>query len=220
MRTTALFAVLFAVSAQAQVLRDRIEKAQDRKALRQDARERVDDRRDVAAAQALLADFDAARARNDAAALAAIDGRVSAALEREQREGRWELAKDRQEVRQDRRELATDRRELRKDVVQGKPLQAADDLRDKRDDRRDLADDKRDARVEGRQGLRIAAMRTEWAALAGKMDAASLDVKRALIAEYIGFSRGELVQDRKETREDRRELREDRRELREDVRQR
>lgn len=217
---TLLFVALVSVSAQAQVARDRVEKAQDRKALRQDARERRDDRRDLLAGKVLLTEFDLARSKNDVPALLALDKRVAEALEREQREGRWELAKDKQEVRQDRRELGSDRREVKKDVVTGAPpAVVADDLRDKRDDRRDLADDKRDARVESRQGLRIAAMRTEWAALTGKHAPAALDLKRALLVEYVGFSAGELVQDRKETREDVRELREDRRELREDVRQ-
>lgn len=223
-KTPILLAVLLCSSiasvAEAQVLRDRGEKASDRQALRQDVQEGRDDWRDAARLEALLSRFDAARARGDQAALLAIDAEVRRLLAGEVAESRVEYVKDRGEMRQDQRELASDRRELGRDHAAGRgPGVKADDVRDRNDDRRDLRDDRRDARAEARHVFRIAEIDSELGRLSGRADARSLDRKRVLLAELVGLARQELRQDRREAGEDVRELREDRRELREDVRQ-
>lgn len=167
--------------------------AADRQALRADAREKRDDRRDAAALEVLLARFDAARARNDLGGLAAVERELKNRVEREVVESKVELAKDAREVRQDRREVAGDKRR-----GQGT-----------RDDRRDLRDDRRDAVVEAGALARVKAINGELGALLGKTDAASLTAKRALLVELIGLGWHELGGDHREAREDRRELRED-----------
>lgn len=161
--------------------------AADKQALRVDARERRDDARDAVALEVLLARFDAARGRNDVAALMGIQRALKAQVAREVAETRVEVVKDGREIRQGRREVGT------------------------KDDRRDLRDDKRDFAVEAASLARVKAIDAELGTLAGKADGASLDRTRALIVELIGMGWNELGRDRRETREDRRELREDRR---------
>lgn len=189
MKTLFLAVVCVSVGAAAQGV------PSDRQALRVDARERRDDRRDAVALEVLLARFDAARARNDRAALDLITRELKMRVNREVVESKVEVLKDAREVRQDRRELVGDQ-------VRGKP--AADDRRDLRDDRRDLA-------VEAASLGRVKAIDVELAGLVGKSDVASLNRTRALMVELIGMGWNELGRDRRETREDRRELREDRR---------
>lgn len=220
MKTLVLMAVscCLATTAQAQVRRDRAEKGADRRALRQDHREKADDRADVARLAGLLARFDAARSSSDQAGLSAVNAELKNIIEGEVRESRWESAKDRQELRQDNRELRADRREVGQD--RGRPLAAADDRHDLRDDRRDRRDDVRDVAAESATRQRVMAIGSQLAALGGAHDNGSLDKTRALIVELQRLAAGELAADRQETREDRRELKEDRRELREDRRQR
>lgn len=166
------------------------EKAQDRRALREDGREKRDDRHDALALENLLARFDAARVRNDPLALTGITQELKRRVEREVVEGRVELGKDGREIRQDKREVVRD---------------------GTRDDRRDLRGDRRDALVEAGGLVRVKAINLELAGLVNRVDPASLDRTRALMAELIALGWNELGQDRRETREDRRELREDRR---------
>jgi len=221
-KTSILFAVLMcSCAAHAQVPRDRAEKAVDRQALRQDARQTRDDWRDAARLEGLIARFDAARARGDLAALGAIDAELQRLLAGELAESRAEYAQDRAEIRQDRRELGSDRRELRRDVATGRgPGVKADDVRDRNDDRRDLRDDRRDSRAEALHGGRVLQIDAELRGLTGRADGPSLDRKRALMGELVALARQEIRQDSRESGEDRRELREDRRETREDKRQR
>lgn len=114
---SALAASLFLAgcAAHAQPARNRAERAQDHRELRQDSHERVDDWRDVAALETVLADFDRARAPVNARALATIDARLRHLLRAELAEGSNELARDRAEVRRDNREIREDRRETRED---------------------------------------------------------------------------------------------------------
>ncbi|MBK7859524.1 MAG: hypothetical protein IPJ65_13055 [Archangiaceae bacterium] len=221
-KTSILLGVLMFTSlAQAQGVRDRVEKAGDRQALRQDAREKRDDLRDGARLESLLARFDAARAHNDVTALLGVDAELRRLIAGELAESRAEYGKDRAEVRQDQRELGSDRRELARDQVTGRgPAVKVDDRHDRNDDRRDLAGDRRDARDEVRHAVRVAEIDAEYARLQGRADRGSLDRKRSLLTELLALSRHELRQDSREAAEDRRELREDRRETREDVRQR
>jgi len=166
------------------------EKAQDRKALREDNREKRDDQRDVLALDNLLLRFDAARARNDGPALMGITRELKNRVEREVVETKVELGKDGKELRQDRREVGRD---------------------GTRDDWRDLRDDRRDARVEAGSLVRVKAINQELAGLVDRVDPASLDHTRALITELMRMGWNELGQDRREKREDHRELTEDRR---------
>ncbi len=219
-RTLASALVIFCVAAgcaaHGQVRRDQAELAQDRHELRQDDRARADDWRNVALVEAVLADFDRARASGNANGLADVDARLRHLLRAELAEGSGKLARDRAEVRRDNSEIRSERREERRDVVEGRPVAYADDRRDLRDDQRDHRDDVRDARAENRsqdERLRIAG---GFAALDGRYSPADLDRKRGLIVDLLQLSRHEVRRDAHETREDRRELREDRRELNED----
>jgi hypothetical protein len=219
---SALFAslVLAGCAAHRQSARNRVERAQDHRELRQDSREHVDDWRDVAALETVLADFDRARAPVNASALATVDARLRHLLRAELAEGSNEQARDRAEVRRDNQEIRSDRREVRHEVADGRPGAYADDKHDLRDDRRDRRDDVWDANAEARsqsERLRIA---RELTALEGRLALADLERKRVLIVDLIQLARQEVRQDARETREDRRETREDRRETREDRRQR
>lgn len=206
-------------TAHSQTPRNRVERAQDHRALRQDARERTDDWRDVAAMEGVLAQFDQARSPVNAGALAAVDARLRHLLRAELAEGQTELARDRAEVRQDNREVRSDRREVRQDVAQGRPGALVDDRHDLRDDRRDRRDDRQDGRAEAHaQGDRLRIAR-ELVSLEGRLALADLERKRVLIVDLLQLARQEVRQDVRETHEDRRELREDRRETREDRRQ-
>lgn len=206
-------------AAHGQAARNRAERAQDHRELRQDSHERVDDWRDVAALETVLADFDRARAPVNASALATVDARLRHMLRAELAEGSGELARDRAEVRRDTREIRSDRREVRRDVADGRPGAYADDKHDLRDDRRDRRDDVRDANAEARSQAERLRIARELTTLEGRHGVTDLERKRVLIVELIQLARQEVRQDARETREDRRELREDRRETREDRRQ-
>lgn len=207
-------------AAHAQAPRNRVERAQDRQELRQDARERTDDWRDVASLETVLADFDRARSPVNASALHTVDARLRHLLRAELAEGSNELSKDRAEVRKDNQEVRSDHREVGKDVAQGRPGAYSDDKHDLRDDRRDRRDDVRDANAEARSQADRLRVARELAALEGRYAPAELNRKRSLIVELIQLARQEVRQDGSETREDRREIREDRHETREDRRQR
>lgn len=206
-------------AAHGQVRRDQAEIAQDHREVRQDERNRAEDWHNVAAVEAVLADFDRARSAGNMNGLANVDARLRNLLRAELAEGNGKVARDRAEVRRDNGEARSDRREERRDVAEARPGASADDRRDLRDDRRDRRDDVRDAHAETRaqdERLRIAGGFSE---LDGRYAPADLDRKRALIVDLLQLSRREVRQDARETQEDRRELREDRREKREDLRQ-
>jgi hypothetical protein len=171
----------------AQAGRAPVERARDRAELRQDRHELARDRHDLRWMQDLLARFDAARARRDRRALAAVEQDVLRTLAYEEREARLELRDARGELARERAEAAHERR---------------DDTHDRRDDRRDLRDDRRDVR-------RVAAIRDDFAHLEGRMNRRELDRKRGMLLELIRMARAELREDRREVREDRRELHED-----------
>lgn len=220
MRRTLVVAVAVLSSfALAQPMRNRVEKAKDKQDLRQDNRQMADDRMDAARAAQLLRDYDAAAAANDVARLGALDQQLNTHLNREIAESHLEQSQKNQEVREDKRELAGDRKELRRDVVQGKPVQAADDVHDKNRDRANLADDKGDAVRERLSRERLAAIQAQLNGLAGRFDGPSVATKRSLYAEVLHAARAEVKGDVVEKKEDKRELREDRRERREDRRQ-
>lgn len=145
---------------------------QDRRELRQDRRELRDDRHDLAWMEQLLARFDAARARRNRPALAAVEADVSRMLDRELRESRIEVAKSGGEARRsvtgdDRRDLRDDRRDLARvraihsefTSLRGRMQRRALDRKrvliveltrmaraELREDRRELREDRRDVR--------------------------------------------------------------------------
>jgi hypothetical protein len=202
------------------VARDRMEKAGDRQELRQDARQTMDDRLDVAKLEATLAEMDRARAARRPAEVSLVDRRVMELMRQEAFESRFEMAQKAGEVRKDGAEMRSDRREVRQDVAAGMPGKTANDTRDLRDDRRDKRDDQRDLAREQIQASRRYQIAQEYRGLMNRVDQPSMDRKRVLLVELIGIARNEVRQDRQEAREDRKELREDRRETREDVRDR
>lgn len=205
--------------AAAQPLRNKAERARDRQDLRQDRRQLANDSKDLADVSALLTQFDGAVARNDAAAIAAIDGQFGGYLDREAREAQAEAVQANKEVREDKREVRSDRRELGQDVaLNRRPGVVSDDTRDFARDRVNLADDRSDAARERNARNRLFAIRAEVTPLKGLADAASVARKRALYAEVVTLAKGDLARTKTEQREDRRELREDRRETREDRR--
>ena len=159
--------------------------------------------------QELLARFDGARARRDLRALRAIEQDVSRTLAHEEREARLEVMNARGEVQRARGEAAVEQREERWE---------RDGRGDVRDDRRDLRDDRRDLRDNRRDARRVAAIRSDFSRLQGRIDRRSLERKRAMLVELNVMAKAELREDRRELGEDRRELREDRRETREDLR--
>jgi hypothetical protein len=183
MRPTLIAAgLLVSAVSSAQTLREREERLQDHRVLRQDRREALDDRKDLDQVQKVLADFDDARARRDWSRLDAIDARVKVLLTAELEEGRAKTARDRAELARDGAESRTDRR----------------------DDQEDLH---RDVKTQDwRRALAV-----KWKALVGKSDPASLDRKRALLVEFDGLARSELARDRQERREDLHQAHEDRR---------
>jgi hypothetical protein len=217
MRITALM-VLLGATAFAQPVRNRNEKAQDKREIVQDKRETRDDQLDAMKLQAVSQRFERAVAAHDLAALAAIDNEVRVLIAVEQRESAGEVRRDNGEIRRDNREVRSDRRETAGDAPG--TARKADDRRDTRDDRRDRRDDVRDRNVEAAGMQRRAGIAAGWSAVAGKHDPDSLGKKRAMLAELNQMARNELRQDARETREDKRELREDRKETREDRRQR
>lgn len=198
---------------------DRRELRQDQREVRQDQRQMQDDIRDARRYAMLLTAFDQARASGQPGQLVAIDQRVQAALNAEINESNREAAQKQAEAARSQGEVRRDRREVGRDVRQGRPVQGADDRRDLRDDRRDVRDDRRDAQQEIRENNRLRALAQSWAGLMGRMDPASLNQKRAILADLNALAAHEIREGREEIREDRREKREDRRELREDRRQ-
>jgi hypothetical protein len=206
--------------AQNDRVRNKVEKATDRKEIRQDARATRDDARDLARLQQLRSEFEAARASSDKRALHRVDEAVAGYLAGEKAESQKETAAAEREVRRSRREKRSDRREIRDNRREGaSPLERLDDRHDLRDDRRDLRDDQRDAAVEKTRREKIETIRTAWTAMQGNYDPASLERRARLLDDLVGLADGEISSDTKEGREDRRELREDRRETREDRRQ-
>lgn len=213
--------MLVASMAGAQPVRDRIERAEDRRDLRQDRQAIADDRMDAARARAMLRDYENALASRDLPRLGAIDDAFRRHVGREIAESRAESRQAHQEIRQDQAELRGDRREIRRDLGRGRrPGVVTDDVRDRNDDRRDLADDRRDARAERMSRQRLEDIQGRLGALAGHFDPRSLGEKRALYTEVVMEAEAELRRDHQELREDRRELREDRHETREDRRDR
>jgi hypothetical protein len=213
-------AVWAVTPAQAQLARDRVEKANDRAQIRQDNRALRDDLSDAARLQALLDRFDAARAGHDMAALARIDGELRTYLGSELGESKVGVARAGKEVRQDRREVRSDRREIQGNQIQdAPPVVRVDDRHDLRDDRRDRSDDRRDASAERRELAAKRRIAVRLHGLDGKYDESSLVARRAMIVDLVGLAGGEIRQDATEKHEDVRELREDRHETREDRRQ-
>ncbi|MCY1078121.1 hypothetical protein [Archangium lansingense] len=171
--------LLLAGSAHAQ---SRMERAQDRHEVRQNAAQRSDDRMDVAELERVLERFDAARGRrNNAAELAAVDNRLRELLRAELAESRAETSQAKAEAR---KEWGESRAENRDDV--------------------------RDARVEAASLAARKTIARELNSLMGARSPAQLNRKRELIVELVRLGKQEVRQDRQEQREDRKDVRDNR----------
>ena len=167
------------------------EVAHDKREVAKDLRERREDIRDIKVLEVLAADFESARARWDLRALLVIDERV-------RRVAATELA-------QDKAELQRDSREVQHDIHEARPVTAGDDRREK------VREDVRDVRADRAFMEKHAQVLRDLDALYGRMDAPSLDQKRALMGELIGLARAELRKDTHDLRQDAKELHEERR---------
>ena len=212
----ALIAAVYFISpagAQNDQVRNKVEKAAERKDLREDARATRGDALDLARLEQLRSEFSAARISGDEQALSRVDNAISSYLAGEKAESQKETAAANQEVRRDLREKRSDRREIRDN------RREAASPRERRDDRRDLRDDRRDAAAENAQREKVQTIRAAWMDMQGNFGAASLERRAHLLDELVELAKNEMARGIEETQEDRRELREDRRESREDRRE-
>ena len=209
----------FAQSAQQR--RNKKEVHQDKRELRRDTAEAVDDWRDMGRARGFEQRLAAVRAASDWNALAALDAEVERFLLGERREAQREVAQAAGEVNRSAREALGSTREAREDARNGRSAGVrADSRRDARDDRRDTSDDLRDLQREKEGRAFLAKLHRDWRTVSGRFDPVSLDGRAAILAALVREQARELQRDQAEHREDKRELREDRREQREDRRQR
>ena len=188
-----------------------IERAEDRKELREDVRETVGDRWDKARLEALLADYVKARKAKNVGAIKDLDARFMIEIRSEVRETKVETAEKAVELQDSKGERNGERKEVVKDVVLGHPVKAARDAHDLRDDRRDVRDDRRDLAAESASLTRKRQIRDDYVTHLDKFGPANLKAKEALIRKAIGEAKLEVRADVKEKVEDKRELREDRR---------
>lgn len=190
---------------------DPIERAKDRQAIREDIHEVRADQWDRARLEALLAEYAKARKARNGPAIGELDQRFMTEIRSEVVESKVEVVEKVQEVGQSAHERNGERHEVVKDVVTGHPVKAARDAADLRDDRRDVRDDRRDLAAESAALARKKAIRDEFKARVGLLDAKSVLAKEALIKRAIAEAKLEVRADVQEKREDKRELREDRR---------
>src|SRR5262249_23937896 len=155
-------------------------------------------------ASTLLSRYDEARARRDRRELRRLDEDALWLMDRGLDEGRREMHQARAEVAHSASEMERSRDELRHT---GDPVVRADERRDRRADGGDRRDAVRDARAAALDRSRVRALRSDYAALAGRLDPRATGRKRDLLAEFVRQSHRELREDRHELREDRRERR-------------
>jgi hypothetical protein len=218
----------FAAAAD-QVTRDAVEKAQDRRQIRQDARAVTDDRIDLDRFSDLVMRWNDARDAHDGAMLKEIQLQIAHELRRDlaenkvqSQQAKRELAQARREIRSDRREIAKDKAALEAGATAQEKRALRDDRRDLRDDRRDRRDDRRDAKRADELLMQKRDIARDLRDLQHQIDAdpsaaANLQERQSeLLDRYLKLSQEEIKLGIREYREDRRELREDRRETRED----
>jgi hypothetical protein len=186
------------------------ERAGNRQAVREDRREVRNDRWDVARLTKVLNDYRAAAKSNAAKRLAGIEERFLAELNLELAESRVEVREKQAEVNDSRQERNGERREVVRDVVDGRPVQAARGAHELVDDRRDLADDRRDRNIEVRNLEAKRDIRTRFTTLKGQTGRESVDQKIKLIEDALKLARDEVGTSVQERIEDKREIREDR----------
>lgn len=188
----------------------------------------ADDRRDLDRLSDLIMRWDhLMKNGRDGAALQRVEDQISLELRNDLRETAVQAHKADQETKQATAEVAGSRREVRREAHDGDHNKKAlrDDRRDLRDDKRDRRDDVRDAKKAEEILQRKRAISKELIALQKRIDAdKSADPvlqtkKRELYGQYLALSREEIQLGLREAAEDTRELREDRRETREDRKQ-
>ncbi|NUO81683.1 hypothetical protein HUU05_16560 [candidate division KSB1 bacterium] len=188
----------------------------------------ADDRRDLDRLSDLVMRWDhLMKAGRDGAALQHVEEQIAEELRRDLRETAIQVQKAEHEVKQSTAEVRGSRREVRREAHDGDQNQRAlrDDRRDLRDDRRDRRDEVRDANKAEDILARKREIAKEMIALQKRIDAdKSADPvlqakKRSLLSDYLALSREEIQLGLREAAEDTRELKEDRRETREDRKQ-
>lgn len=223
---TATFALLMSLSMmselQAQVVRNGVERSQDRNQI---ANGKATIERDAAELKQFASyqqGLDAALGNGNFKNAKAFQMKLVNAMEREIQQGQAKINQSKREVNQSRSELNSSRREVRNTRGTGRPVATADDRGDKRDDRRDLNDDKNDRNEQIARNNRQKEILGTFRAIQinGAKDLASIRAKRGLLEEFEQTMRRDMNENREELMEDKGELREDRRETREDRRQR
>jgi hypothetical protein len=206
-----LFGTSTAAMAAPPTPRERVENRRD---LREDRRETVNDRWDAARLEAILVEYRAAAKAKRKNVIKALDARFGAELALELRESRVEVAEKVEERNDSRRERNEERREVVVDVVKGHPVKTLRDAKDLADDQRDLRDDRRDTAAEVAALAAKRDLRDRFAPLSGKVDAGAIDRKIGIIEQAVVLAKKEVAGDVRERHEDRREIREDRKDTR------
>ncbi|MEM7036404.1 MAG: hypothetical protein AAF570_05435 [Bacteroidota bacterium] len=208
--------------ANAQAVRNTVERAQDRNQIANDKATIQRDRAEITQFRANRQGLGEAIKNGNAGMARAYHMKLVSAMEQEIRQGKAKTAQANREISQSRSETRSSNRELRNSVRNGKPVQAADDARDRRDDRRDTRDDVSDrnerlARTQRQQSILGTFKSID---VSGKNAFEALKAKKNLLEEFEQTMIRDMGENYEELAEDRRELREDRRETREDRRQR
>ena len=230
-----LATLLFGTQIQAQVVRNKLERADDRRDLVVDKAQLERDIKEVAAFKADLANIETAWKAGDANKVNAIKNQLVASMKREIEQSENKLKQDKHEVKESNSEIRSDNREIRRDRDD---IRDRNDGPDRRDDARDLARDKVDRRDDVRdrnddvrdanaQAARLANQKQIYETLKAyhfaNLGTASNEEarnKKALMNAFLVTMENDLKATRAELGEDVGELREDRRETRDDRRER
>jgi hypothetical protein len=230
-----LATLLFGTQIEAQVVRNHVERADDRRDLAVDKAQLERDIKEVAAFKADMASIQTAWKAGDVNQVNASKNQLVASMKREIEQSENKLKQDKHEVKESNSEIRSDNREIQRDR---NDTRARNDGPDRRDDARDLARDKGDRRDDVRdrnddvrdanaQAARLTNQKRIYGILkaynfanlgeASKEEAAT---KRAMIKEFLVTMENDLAATQREIGEDKGELREDRRETRDDKQER
>ena len=203
-----LATLLFGTQIQAQVVRNKLERADDRRDLVVDKAQLERDIKEVAAFKADLANIETAWKAGDANKVNAIKNQLVASMKREIEQSENKLKQDKHEVKESNSEIRSDNREIRRD---------RDDIRDRNDDVRDA--NAQAARLANQKQIYETLKAYHFANL-GTASNEEARNKKALMNAFLVTMENDLKATRAELGEDVGELREDRRETRDDRRER
>lgn len=216
-----MLAVAGALTTQAQVVRDQVEKAQDRQQIAEGAHDMDRDADELAAFQVQLQEFGKTLQSGNAPAVEEARRQMIGTMSRELAQARENLADDKREVRQSTSEVRSEQRDIRRDKAAGERANVARDRADKRDDKRDLRDDKADRLDQAGRVNRMDAIISELRSMPMKQrDMGKNHPASRLCIEFEQLMKAELNATNQELKEDKRELHEDHKETREDRRKR